>query len=289
MTSTNPHIDMITVGSVDAETSSAIANFAAAAPLVRADFASLAQLQPDEPRIWTAWSAGTVRAAAIDDGLAMSVAGDPDALLKLRSAITNIDDKMVISGHVADVEIFASECASERTLRHEHFMSLTRDQLPQLIEQVPLRVATTADLGLLEDARRRALEEEYGVVVGRGSQLDTELVRAVHRAVDMQGVAIWVEDGRVAFTAQLVAKTPVAAMFGDLYTDRELRGRGIATRALSSFCAWLMSESEHVTLRVGVSNAPAVRLYNRVGFHEVAEFASSLRRDGPLFSPGEPG
>jgi len=73
MTSTNPHIDMITVGSVDAETSSAIANFAAAAPLVRADFASLAQLQPDEPRIWTAWSAGTVRAAAIDDGLAMSV------------------------------------------------------------------------------------------------------------------------------------------------------------------------------------------------------------------------
>ncbi|MBC7645471.1 MAG: GNAT family N-acetyltransferase, partial [Thermoleophilia bacterium] len=234
-----------------------------------------------------AWSGGTVRAAAIDDGLAMSIAGDSDALIELRDAITTIDDKMVISGHVGDVELFVSECAGERTLRPEHFMSLTRDQLPQLIEQVPLRVATTADLPLLEEARRNALEEEYGVIVERGSQLDTELVRAVHRAVDMQGVAVWVEAGRVAFTAQLVAKTAVAAMFGDLYTDRELRGQGIATRGLSSFCAWLMSESEHVTLRVGKANAPAVRLYERVGFQEVADFASSLRRDGPLFSTGD--
>ena len=99
-----------------------------------------------------------------------------------------------------------------------------------------------------------------------GSRLFKELSTAVTRAVALQGVAIWVEDGGCAFTAQLIAKTPVASMFGDLFVDPALRGEGRATRALTAFCTWLQTESEHVTLRVGAGNDPAVKLYDRVGF-----------------------
>lgn len=65
-------------------------------------------------------------------------------------------------------------------------------------------------------------------------------------------------------------------MFGDLYVDRRLRGAGRATRALTAFCAWLMTESEHVTLRVGQDNDAAIRLYERVGFSVVEPFLTSL-------------
>lgn len=144
-------------------------------------------------------------------------------------------------------------------------------------EALGLRVATADDLPLLIDARARALEDEYGMPVELGGHIHGELERAVRRAVDLQGVAIWPIAGRVAFTAQLISKTPVAAMFGDLYTDPELRGVGRATRGLVAFCLWLLSESHHVALRVGVDNEPAVRLYERTGFRTVGEFLTSLR------------
>jgi predicted GNAT family acetyltransferase len=123
------------------------------------------------------------------------------------------------------------------------------------------------------------LEEEYGIPVERGGELHAELERSVTRAVRVKGVALWLEAGRVALTAQLISKTSVAAMFGDLYTDPALRGHGRATRGLTAFCSWLMTESQHVTLRVGTTNAPAVRLYERVGFSVVDSFESSLRVD----------
>ena len=147
-------------------------------------------------------------------------------------------------------------------------------------EPLALRVATPDDLPLLIDARARALEDEYGVPVEAGGHIHRELERAVRRAVDLQGVAIWPIDGQVAFTAQLISKTPTAAMFGDLYTDPALRGAGRATRGLIAFCLWLLSESEHVALRVGIDNEPAVRLYERTGFRTEAAFLTSLR-DAP--------
>lgn len=282
------HIDRITVGPVDAQLQPALLEFAAIDPLIRADFSSLATLLPPIPQVWTAWSGSRVRAAAIDDGLAMTVAGDPDGIRALAAAVDDINGKMVIAGRIADVELFSEACTEPRTIRNEHFMSLHRSQLPMLIESIPLRIAATSDVATLQESRRRAIEEEYGVSVSTTSDLYGEVARSVARAVSLNGVAIWLESGHVAFTAQLIAKTQLAAMFGDLYTAPEMRGAGRATRALTSFCAWLMSESEHVTLRVGVDNVPAVRLYERIGFTTVAEFASSLRHSGPLFDPRSP-
>jgi predicted GNAT family acetyltransferase len=276
----------VTTGPVGDDRAPALASFAAQRPLEYADFASIAILQPAEPRVWTAWDAGHVVAAAIDDGLAMSVAGEQDALRDLAACVDGVTEKLVIAGRTPEVTAFVGDAAAERRERPEHFMAVARGSLTSEPEPTELRVAASHDLPLLEAVRARALEEEYGIEVPPESALYQELARAVGRAVAMQGVAIWVEDGKVAFTAQLIAKTTDAAMFGDLYTDPALRGAGRATKGLTAFCAWLMSESQHVTLRVGTNNDPAVRLYERVGFDVIDSFMSSLRSDGPGGLPG---
>lgn len=263
------------------DTAERLLDFAGQRPLEYNDFASIATLLPDEPKVWTASDGDRVVAAAIDDGLAMSVAGDDDGLRQLSQNIPGIDGKLVIAGRTHEVEVFVEAATEPRRPRHEHFMAVSRAGMLVQAEQIPLRIAEARDLPALSEVRARALEEEYGMVVDRAGELYGELERAVHRAVAMQGVAIWVENGKVAFTAQLIAKTAEASMFGDLFTDPDLRGAGRATRALAAFCTWLMSESEHVTLRVGVDNVPALRLYERVGFEVHDKFLSSLREEGP--------
>lgn len=272
-------LEVSVAGSEDAD---ALAAFAAQRPLSWTDFASIALLQPDEPKVWLARRAdGLVRAAAIDDGLAMSVAGEFDGLRAIAGHVADLDAKLVIAGRADDVRTFVGDLTGPRRERPEYFMSVARGGLRCPIESIPLRIAVADDLPMLIRVRAAALEEEYGIPVPEGSTLYSELANAVTRAVTLQGVAIWVDEDRCAFTAQLIAKTPVAAMFGDLYVDPELRGVGRATRALTAFCAWLMTESEHVTLRVGSSNTNAVRLYDRVGFEVVDEFLSSLGPDAP--------
>lgn len=264
------------IGLIDSESSHRLLEFAARNPLAYNDFASIAAVMPDEPRIWHASIGREIVAAAIDDGLAMSVAGDPDALASLALAIPAADNKLVISGRSEEVGAFVKSLPTPRPERAEHFMCVSRDQLLLPQETIPLRIAEAADLSVLFEARIAALDEEYGVPTPPDSPLRTELYNAVQRAVQLHGVAIWIEDDKVAFTAQLISKTPKAAMFGDLFTDPALRGAGRASRALTAFCHWLMSESEYVTLRVGTTNAPAVRLYERVGFHIVEQFSSYL-------------
>jgi predicted GNAT family acetyltransferase len=263
---------------LSAEDAPRLAEFAQRAPLVYNDFASIANTMPDETAVWTDQDEhGNIRAAAIDDGLAMTLAGDEDALTSLARAIPDAAGKLVVSGRTPEVRAFLRGIPdADRFDRPEHFMVVNGETIIGAPEAIPLRIATADDVDLLVSARSSALEEEYGVPVPEGSTLHSELANAVARAVAIQGVAVWLERGRIAFTAQLIAKTPQAATFGDLYTDPALRGAGRATRGLVAFCHWLMSECTNVTLRVGTGNTPAVRLYERVGFEVLEPFLSSV-------------
>lgn len=258
--------------------------FAATRPLVWTDFSSVALLNPDEPRVLVAVDSDSdcVVAATIDDGLAMSVAGSQLGLQAISSYIDDVDSKLVIAGRTEDTRAFLANTATNaRSERFEYFMAVKQNQLLGKAQAIPMRIAQEDDLPLLLRVRTAALAEEYGMEITNGTKLHRELETALRRAIEMQGIAIWVENELCAFTAQLIAKTPEASMFGDLYVDPPLRGHGRATRALTTFCTWLMTESEHVVLRVGQTNAPALRLYERVGFTIVDEFLTSLRKAPP--------
>ena len=253
--------------------------FATQRPLAYNDFASAAQSGGALPRTWVVRDdSQRIAAAALDDELAMVVAGDPSALAALGEHVGTAGERIAVSGRSEELAAFIGALEeNERRDRPEWLMALPRQRLRvEPAPEVQLRVAEERDLEVLAEARRMAVGEEHGIDVVRGS-VDAERIRsALQSAIAMRGVAIWELDGKVAFTAQLVARTPVAASFSDLYVDPDLRGEGRATRALGRFCAWLMDGSEHVTLRVGTDNDPAVRLYERLGFSIEDDFSSSL-------------
>lgn len=61
-----------------------------------------------------------------------------------------------------------------------------------------------------------------------------------------------------------------------IWTPPELRGRGLATASLYGICAALLDEHPTLSLYVNDFNAPALRLYDRLGFTQAGEFSTLL-------------
>src|SRR5690349_19142813 len=117
----------------------ALATFASQRPLAWTDFASIAALQPDEPRVLLArGDLDVVVAAAIDDGLAMSVAGEADGLRAIAREVGDLSSKLVIAGRTEEVRTFVAGEATPRRERPEHFMAVQRGELRCPIEAIPL-------------------------------------------------------------------------------------------------------------------------------------------------------
>jgi predicted GNAT family acetyltransferase len=61
-----------------------------------------------------------------------------------------------------------------------------------------------------------------------------------------------------------------------IWTPPELRGRGLATASLHGVCDALLDKYPTLSLYVNDFNAPALRLYGRLGFTQVGEFSTLL-------------
>ena len=86
-----------------------------------------------------------------------------------------------------------------------------------------------------------------------------------------------VEDGRVLFKAEVGAATSHACQVQGVWVAPELRGTGIAAAAMAAVVEQVRDTvAPVVTLYVNAHNVPARRLYDRVGFEQVATFASYL-------------
>jgi RimJ/RimL family protein N-acetyltransferase len=83
-------------------------------------------------------------------------------------------------------------------------------------------------------------------------------------------------DGRLAFMCNVGSATPYTAQLQGVWTPPGMRGRGYATRALAAICARLLAEHPSLCLYVNDFNAPAIALYERVGFERVGEFQTIL-------------
>jgi RimJ/RimL family protein N-acetyltransferase len=91
------------------------------------------------------------------------------------------------------------------------------------------------------------------------------------------------QDGRVLAVAGVHVWSPVyrVAALGNVTTHPEVRGRGLATAAVAALCRRLLETVDVVTLNVKADNAPAIAVYERLGFTEVArydEFDFTVRR-----------
>lgn len=86
-----------------------------------------------------------------------------------------------------------------------------------------------------------------------------------------------IEDGQVVFKAEIGAVTPRACQVQGVWVRPELRGRGLAEAGMAAVVSEaLRSVAPVVSLYVNDFNLPARAVYRRVGFTEVATFASVL-------------
>jgi ribosomal protein S18 acetylase RimI-like enzyme len=81
-------------------------------------------------------------------------------------------------------------------------------------------------------------------------------------------------DGRIVFKASLSSRTAEVSQVEGVYVLPAWRGRGVARRALSEMCRQVLTESARVTLFTDESNAPALRLYQRLGFRDAGAWAT---------------
>ncbi|GAC1567913.1 MAG: GNAT family N-acetyltransferase [Vulcanimicrobiaceae bacterium] len=82
--------------------------------------------------------------------------------------------------------------------------------------------------------------------------------------------------GRLAFTCNIGSATAQTAQVQGVWTPPELRGGGHATRGLAAICDGMLATVPTLCLYVNDFNAPAIALYERVGFVRVGEYSTIL-------------
>ncbi|MFI2610782.1 GNAT family N-acetyltransferase [Kitasatospora sp. NPDC018619] len=82
------------------------------------------------------------------------------------------------------------------------------------------------------------------------------------------------EDGRLLAVAGVHVRSPAqrVALLGNVATHPDARGRGLARACVSALCRHLAATTDHLGLNVRTDNAPAIRLYERLGFTTVATY-----------------
>jgi RimJ/RimL family protein N-acetyltransferase len=88
----------------------------------------------------------------------------------------------------------------------------------------------------------------------------------------------WVGEsrGELCFFCNAGPRSEYTLQLQGIWTPEHLRGRGLATSALSGVCSELLADVPSLSLYVNGFNEPALRLYDRIGFRAVGEFATLL-------------
>ena len=137
-----------------------------------------------------------------------------------------------------------------------------------------LRAATLDDLDLLVPACALTHEEELGVDPLRRDPVGFR--RRTAAQIEEGRSWLWVENGTILFKAEASAWTPSAVQLQQVWVDPEARRAGNATRGLSDLCRLLLELTPTVCLFVRPENAPALRLYEKIGMRQEGTYRSVL-------------
>jgi len=152
---------------------------------------------------------------------------------------------------------------------------MTISQLPDGIEQNPLRAAKIHEFDLVLPASAAMFEEElgYSPLENGGSFYRSrvrQLIRDGHTVIDCD------EHGDVIFKADLGTVTDEAVQIQGVWVNPRYRGLGLAAAYMSSTVQYALQFAPIASLYVNDFNVPAMKTYQRIGFEQVDTFATIL-------------
>ncbi|HEY0381130.1 MAG TPA: GNAT family N-acetyltransferase [Candidatus Elarobacter sp.] len=99
---------------------------------------------------------------------------------------------------------------------------------------------------------------------------------AVQRAIAKGLWWVWIVDGVLRFQLNIGPRSAATAQLQGVWTPPEQRGNGYAAFALAAIARRLLTSEATLSLYVNDFNAPAIALYERLGFSRTGAFATYL-------------
>lgn len=151
---------------------------------------------------------------------------------------------------------------------------------PPLVEPDPLvRIATYDDVPALYPACVAMHTEELGVSPEAGGGADLYRAR-LYQLIERKWSFVRFEDDAnrtVVFKAEIASATPYACQIQGVWVHPDHRNRGLASASMAAVADYArLHVAPVVSLYVNEHNAPARRVYEKVGFVQTAEFGTVL-------------
>jgi ribosomal protein S18 acetylase RimI-like enzyme len=89
------------------------------------------------------------------------------------------------------------------------------------------------------------------------------------------------QDHKIVSAAGVHVVTPQTAQLGNIITDEAYRNRGYATACTGALASHLSASGRVISLFVRTDNAPAIRMYEKLGFRKKREIAFLFLRKNP--------
>ena len=232
------------------------------------------RLNPGLGSWWGLGGGGALRAALIGGSLVVPWIPDPADAPVLAEAVVHQPPRMIV-GPAESVRALVA--ALERIRRPQQVRDpqplLVLDHAPE-VPASPVRRSTRADLEPLVLAAAAMHREEMGV---DPMTVDAQGWRArMITLIDRGWSWVWMNGPEVVFKAELSGWTPEVVQIQGVWTNPRWRRRGVAAAALGAVCASLLREVPLCSLYVNGYNAPALRLYDRLGFTRAGDYSTVM-------------